>query len=227
MNKSFNPVNYSIPENQFLLAHIGLPPSVAFQDPVPQGVSVKAINDALSEVYDLCELEKHRGNKWCGLPAVKSAIEVYLREAEKWATQKRNHRGAVRFPSMHTFDSRGRAHRGGPGSDSGIVKTYFDAQGNRHNFEVEYQGETPEWVPEWLANGQAPPQEGSIIDTPAKSRLECPVCGHTESYNTDSNSSRNAAKARMSKHFKKATKDVDAHREASVQEFGGTAAVIE
>jgi hypothetical protein len=202
---------------------------VAFKDPIPVGCSPKALQDSLSEIYDLVEMEKHRGAQWCGVEAIKSSIRTYVTEATKWEANKRQ-RGAVRFPSMHTFDGRGRAFRGGVGSDSGEVKTYFDAQGARHNFAVDYHDGSPEWVPEWIATpkdgvatGKPTDQQiGGIIDNPEKARVECPVCGHTESYNLDSATSRSAARGRMSKHFKTAKKDVDAHREASVKEFGGT-----
>ena len=242
VSKEFDPVSYSIDENKFILAHAGEPPQVALSEPIPgvgtytygdgpskgrtvqTGPSRKAIADALTRIYEFVEMEKHRGQPWCGVAAIKAAITTYLEQTAKWEKDART-KGAPRHPSMFVFTDKGLPISQGVGADAGRVRTYFDANGQRHPFAVSYQGENvAQWTAPWVAAGKpANEPTGSVIEEPGKSRLECPVCGHTESYNTDSSSSKNAAKARMSRHLKsdKRPELVDAHREALIKEFGG------
>lgn len=226
VSKEFDPVSYSVDENKFLLAHIGEPPQVALSSDLPKGASPLAITAVLERVYALSEMEKHRGQKWCGVEAIKASIQTYLTQLEKW---ERDHRtkGAPRFPSMYVFTDRGLPIFQGVGADSGRVKTYFDENGKRHPFAVSYQGEAQgQWTAPWVGAGKpANEPTGAVIEEPRKSRLECPVCGHTESYREDSSSSKNAAKARMARHLKTDARPefVDSHREALIKEFGGKA----
>jgi len=93
---TFNPVNYSNQECEFLLAHLGESPTIALRstksvpgpratatgkpdkDPrtYPDGVVPAAVQPILQAVYDRIELEKHDGTKWAGVEKVKSAIKV-------------------------------------------------------------------------------------------------------------------------------------------------------
>jgi hypothetical protein len=125
---------------------------------------------------------------------------------------------------MHSFDSKGRPHRYGPGSDAGRVKTYFTAKGERLPFALELiPTGVADWTPLWAAGADDPGQDAGIFNNAEKNRIECMIagCGHTESYKTDSRSSYNAARARISKHLRTATNSVDAHREVHTNEFGG------
>jgi len=233
----FDPVKLSIEENKFLLRHLGEPWSVASRDihPVPlvsphrkdrnpvhypDGVTPAAVRPMIDRVYELLDLEKNHGEAWCGIEAVKVAINTYIEQAEKWARDKR--RGAPRFPSMHSFDSKGRPFKAGPGSDSGQVQTYLTASGKREPLAIELVPTNKDkWVAEWAENAG---KEGHDVDSgltvdDAASRIEC-FCGHTESFKKDVRSSYNAARSRMSKHLRNAKEEVHRHREVHTTNFG-------
>lgn len=241
----FNPVNYSIQENKFLLAHIGEPSIIALQairgerlpnphpkdkNPIhyPDGVIPASVKPVLDEVYERTELEKHKGLAWVGIEAVKDAIRNYLVQAEKWEAGK-GRRGAPRFPTMASYDGKNRPHWSGPGADSGKVSTYFDAAGNRHPLTLQLQVDADlAWQPEWAlpTDGVVPANPAARVDPKAAiitnneaNRVECLVCGHTESFKPESRSSQNAARARMSKHLRNTTNEVSLHREAHTNEF--------
>lgn len=227
-DNTFDPVLFSLEENAFLLEHIGEPPVVAMRS-AGKGVNPNAVMPALTRVYELTELERHRGEVWCGVGAIKASIATYLEQAAKWAEDKR--RGAPRFPSMHTFDGRGKPHWAGVGSDSGQIRTYFTPEGRRVPFAVDLiPSDAPTWKPEWLPTPAAPnaspdeqPINGLAVNTELH-RIEClvPACGHTESFNPDSRASFSAARGRMSKHLRTATQRPDDHREIHTNEFGGS-----
>jgi len=212
--EKIDPVLYSIEENQFLIEHLGEPPLVALRS-LPPTVNPRAVTPVLEEIYSLEQLREHRGEEWAGVDAVKASLKRYVEEALKWQNDKR--RGRVRFPSMHIFDTKGRPHRGGPGSDSGRVKSYFDAQGERKEFALELSGEVEDV---WKAPTQADAPKSGIKLNDELNRWEC-FCGWTSSFNPDSRSSQNAARARMSKHLRTATDQVEVHREIHTNEFGG------
>lgn len=213
----FDPVTYSLDENKFLLSHVGEPPMLALET-VPQGVNPRAIRPVLERIYELVEIERHSGRQWCGLAPIKESIEIYLMNQMKWSEDRR--RGAPRFPSMHSFDSKGRPHRSGVGSDAGTVTTYFLPTGERAKFAVELiPSGIDAWKPEW-AKGTDKPEKGLKVETENR-RITCELCGHTESFKPESRSSFNAARARMSKHLRTTTIDVDDHRELHTNEFGG------
>jgi hypothetical protein len=220
----FSPVDYSIQENIFLLENLGKPTIVALQS-VPKGVNPRAVRPVFDRVNELDQLEAHQGTKWAGVDAVKEKISAYLRENAKWKADATRFRGARseqikrRFPSLYAWDSRGRGHRGGIGSDQGRVRTYFDAAGKRVPFDLPLTGEVEDnWVPPGAE--VAPTTErgvGLTVDS-EKNRIEC-FCGHTEGFKADSRASYNAARARMSKHLRKATDRVDDHKEVHLAEF--------
>jgi hypothetical protein len=210
----FDPVKYSNEENKFLLDNLGKPPVVALRS-LPTNVNRAAVKPVIDRIYELVELEKHAGLAWCGADAIKESINVWLTESEKWANDRRRNR--PRFPSLYSFDQKGRAHRYGPGSDSGHVRTYFGKDGQRHVFAVQFVPDgVTEYIPEWQADI---PKDGLVVSTEFN-RIEC-FCGHTERYNPDSRGSFNSARARMSKHLRSATEEVDRHREIHTNEFGG------
>lgn len=222
--QAFDPVLFSHAENQFLLDHLGEPSVVALRKITEKGVNPAAIKPILERVNELAQLESVDGDKWVGIEAIKQAIRVYQRESAKWAYDKKRFRGAPRFPSLYSYDGKGRPHRGGPGSDSGRVRTYFGPAGERLPFEVQLTGD---YQAEWAAPGMT---EGTVsaglrVDADVN-RIEClvpvgdSVCGHTESYKPDSRSSYNAARARMSKHLRKAVQEKEAHMELHTNEFG-------
>lgn len=227
--ETFDPVRLSIEENQFLLAHLGKPTVVALRD-VPANVNPKAVRPILERVNELEELRAHAGEHWAGVSALQQAIKIYLEQAAKWERDHQRYKGAPRFPSMYSFDHRGRPHRGGPGSDGDTVSTYLDdATGERHLLSVPlHPNGLADWKPAWLRGGPdaqvALPEAvkaGTFVkDDGEKRRIECLVCGHTESYNPDSASSRRVALARIGKHMVKTKTEELRHKEAHSIEFG-------
>ena len=235
----FDPVKLSIPECNFLLRHLGEPSIVALRDthPVrnpdappkdknpivyPDGVIPAAVKPVLDGVTELMDLEAADKLKWVGVEKVKEAIQVYIRENERWSRDAL--RGAPRQPSLHSFDAKGRPHLGGPGSDSGIVKTYFGPAGERLPFALPLiEAQEDAWVAP--AFTEQTPSSGLYIDKDSH-RLECRVkfpdgtfCGHTETYKLDSRQSYNTARSRMGKHMLRATQQTEAHRELHTNEF--------
>lgn len=234
----FDPVDYTVESNKWLLIHLGEPWVIAGRDIHPQrldnpargdknpihypdGVVPAEVKPIIDRVYELEELRNLKGEGWIGLDELKGSIVTYIEQAEKWAADKR--RGAPRFPSLHTYDAKGRPHRGGPGADSGKVKTYFNRLGERLEFAVELvpsgQGA---WVADWADKvaDMDQPTEGLKVNHEL-ARWEC-FCGHTEKFKEDSRSSFNAARARMSKHLRTATDETSKHREIHTVEFGTT-----
>lgn len=219
----FDPVKLSYEENEFLLENLGKPTVVAMKAVKP-GVNPAAVRPILARVTELEELSKHEGAPWVGIEAMKEAIATYLREDSKWAAEHDRNKKAPRFPSLFSFDSKGRAHRGGPGSDAGQVRTYFDARGKRLPFALPLIESEGEWIAP--AYTEQPEEKGMHVNADAN-RIECSVkmpdgqiCGHTEAFKADSRASFNAARARFSKHLRKATENVEDHRELHTLEFG-------
>ena len=212
----FDPVLLSHEECHWLLANLGTPPVVAIKT-LPPIVNIKAVKPILDRVADLEQLQQHDGQAWIGIPALKEAILVYLREDAKWAADAKRSKHAPRFPSMYSFDSKGRAHIGGPGSDSGYVHTYFLPDGSRKPFAVPFVADE---AFTWSPPGHTELPEKGLTVRADLNRWEC-FCGHTESFKPDSRASYNAARARMSKHLRKTTEEVEKHRELHTNEFGG------
>lgn len=243
MMTTFNPVKLSLEENAWLLRHLGEPPQVALRDihpaldpkaspkdknPViyPDGVNPASVKPVVEGIFELVQLEKHDGLQWVGIEKVKTAIQTWLTQNAKWEADSKRYRGAPRWPSLYTYDSKGRAHWGGPGSDSGEVRTYFGPAGERIPFEIELLNEFIR--PEWSAPTMETEDNAPLLKVDSETnRIECMIplaeggrCGHTESYKAGSRASYNAARARMSKHLRKATVEVEAHRELHTNEFG-------
>jgi hypothetical protein len=206
----FDPVKYSLEENQFFLGHLGESPVVALKDALPQGVAPAAVREVLGAIYDLEELQKHRGSAWVGTASVGAAIETYLREMAKWDQLSKE--GAPRFPTMHAWDGKGRPHRGGVGSDSGQVVTYLDENGKRQPLAIELKGSpTKTFHPDWV-KPEAPLPDDCTIDSD-EGIITCPVDGWSTNFKPDSRSSFNMARARVARHCKSSTND-------RVREFG-------
>lgn len=243
MLTSFNPVQFSNAENQFLLDNLGKVPSAALKtirgvlnphahpkdkNPIiyPDGVVPASVKPVLEGIYELTQLEQAEGLRWVGIEKVKDAIRTWLRENAKWSSDHDKTRGrAPRYPSLLSFDAKGKGHMGGPGSDSGQVKTYFGPAGERIPFEIELLSEyVPEWVAPTVVDDQADPR--LFVDAES-CLIQCRVplaaggvCGHAEKYKAASRASYNAARARMSKHLRRSTEEVEAHRELHTLEFG-------
>lgn len=211
----FNPVLLALEENKFIVDHAGEPPVVASRSlSAYPGANPAAVMPHIQRIFELMQLTEHESITWVGVDQIKQAAKVYLEQAKQWEVANKL-RKSPRFPSMYSYDSKGRARLGGVGSDSGIVKTYFDKDGKRHEFAVRYiSDEIPAWVPDWIRQGGSDkPTIGITVDV-EKGRVECKICNHTEKFDPESGNSLNLAKARMSRHMRSATVEVDAHREA-------------
>jgi hypothetical protein len=244
MMKTFNPVRLSNAENQFLLKWLGQPSVVALKDikgqlnpkahprdknPIiyPDGVIPASVKPILDGVYELQELATHEGLQWVGVDAMKQAIEVWLAQNQKWSSDHQKRRNAPRWPSLYSYDAKGVGHLSGTGSDSGEVKTYFGPAGERIPFEIELMSDVQApWIAPTVGSEDLSASGGVLFVDPVAHRIECRVpqsdgtiCGHTESYKDSSRASYNAARARMSKHLRKATNEPEAHRELHTLEF--------
>lgn len=217
MLTEFDPVTLSLEENEFVIANVGKAPVVGLRDR-PNHVTLASVKPILEGVYELIEAQKDDPTfKWVGVEAVKTACRTYLEQAAKWAKNK-GRPGAVRFPSMYAWDSRGKPHWRGVGSDSGQVRTYFDSEGNRIPFKISLIPASEEaWTPDWIAQAKAIPAWKLVVNDTLH-RIECP-CGATETFKPESRASYNAARARMSKHLRRVTEQVEEHRELHTNEF--------
>ncbi len=243
----FDPVSFSLQECQWLIDHLGEPSYQALQsikpvqqfdssgkdkNPIgyPDGVIPGRVKPIIDRVYELNDLESKGLIKWVGIGALKTALKIYIREQNKWMSDKKRFPSAPRFPSMHSYDGKNRPHRGGPGSDSGRVQTYFDREGNRLPFAIDMLDDkhAGQWTPEWAevpGEVKAAPvipliATKKLFVDPEHNRIECQICHHTESFKGESRASYNAARGRMSKHLRTDTKEVDLHRELYTNEFG-------
>jgi len=213
--ESFHPVRYSLEENQFFLKHLGESPVVALQENTPKGVNPVAVREVLGEVYELDELEKHRGVTWVGKQAVSQIITRYLSEHERWGEMAK--RGAPRFPTMYAWDGKGRPHRGGVTSDSGEVTTYFDDNGDRQPLSVPLrEAAMPAFKAPWIKKDDPIPE--SLVEDSEKGVLQCPIDGWTSNFKPESRQSYNMARGRMAKHCR-SSKD-ERVQEFAVKVFG-------
>jgi hypothetical protein len=230
----FDPTLFSKEECNWLLENIDKPVSVAMSSiravrlpavginknnvVYPDGVNPNAVKPLLDKLQELEDLKVHQGQEWVGKEAIKSAIQTWLAVDAKWEHDWRRTRGrAPRFPGLYSFDARGKGHFGGPGSDNGRVKTYFNEKGERLPLSISL---IPEETIEWSPGFTEKPVSVELTVNADLHRLEC-FCGHTESFKEGSRASFNASRARMSKHLRAAKDEVDRHRELYTLEFKG------
>jgi hypothetical protein len=227
----FDPALLSFPDCDYLLAYAGQPPVVVLGQ-IPSVANRGILTQWIERFYELEELKKARGYEWVGVDAIKAAINKYLEVRAQWKRDEAH--GAPKNPSLYAFDTRGNAHEGAPGSDSGRVRTYFDDNGNRIPFAIHIveAGVTGAWKPSWIAKksaeqvkaevGTAPQAKFEILEPEGKNCIECgvPGCGHTETFKPESRSSRNSARARMSRHLRNSKIESQAHLELHTLEFG-------
>jgi hypothetical protein len=230
----FDPTVFSREECSWLLENIDKPTYIALQSiravrlPAdaknrnsviyPDGVNPNQVKPIL-EKFDQLDLdEKHQGIKWAGRDAIKRAISTWIAVDAKWEKDHRRTRGrAPRFPSFFSFDARGKAFPGGPGSDNAKIKTYFNDKGERVMLSIPL---IPEEEVVWNPGFTEAPATSDLTVNDALSRIEC-FCGHTEQFKPGARSSYNAARARISKHLRLAKEEVDRHRELYTVEFKG------
>jgi hypothetical protein len=219
-NDIFDPVLLSVEENQFLLEHVGKPPAVVSRLVMPTGVNAKAVMPVVEQVYALEEIAKHDKEPWVGVEAVKARCRTYLEQHQLWAqlqAQHGNNKDWPAFPTMAGWSQSGKPSIGATGSDSGRVRTYFDGP-DRKPFALNLHGEDgPTFQVPWL---KTTPAFDKLITDDAKGYIRCPICEHTDKYNVDAPSDRNAAFARMARHLTSAKEQIDAHRELHTKVYG-------
>lgn len=220
----FDPVLYSMEGNGFLIDHLGETRQMATLRGVPPGVG-RDVLDILDEVYRYDQQMQATGQTWVGFEAVKNRCRTYLEQLQKWeAAYQQNIRrdpGYPRYPSMCTWDSFGRYHKGAVGSDSGRVRSYFDETGARQPFAIELQAPAADgYVPEWQRGIPKAIIYRQLIEDEDKGFIECPICSTRESYEVQSRTSRNQARMRMAKHLTKAKVEKDAHKQLHSYEYG-------
>ena len=230
----FDPTVFSPEELNWLLENIDKPTYIALQGIrgvrlppdgknknsviYPDGVNPNQVKPIL-EKFDQLDLDqKHSGIKWAGREAIKTAIRTWIAVDQKWEKDWRRTRGrAPRFPSFYSFDSRGKGHLGGPGSDNGRIKTYFNEKGERVMLSIPL---IPEEEISWNPGFTEAPVSTDLVVNAELNRIEC-FCGHTERFKEGSRPSYTAARARISKHLRNTTEDIERHRELYTLEFKG------
>jgi hypothetical protein len=221
----FEPALYSLAENAFLLEHAGESPAVALHSGLPEGCNIAAVKPALERFYELEELRKHNKQDWMGVEAVKESIRAYLQQHKQWTGMVRAGAPKNAFPSFYEFDSRGRAHRYGVGSDAGFVRSVFDQEtGERKTLGVDLIPTHAEFVLPQIAKRNALKGAAAfpeaLVEDDENGLIQCPVCKHTENYDAGVQTKRNLARTRMGKHLVGATKEPDAHRHLYAAVFG-------
>lgn len=220
----FDPVLYSIEANTWLIAHLGESPQQATMQGVPMGVDRNALT-ALDELYRLDQAAQATGQTWAGFEAVRQAAQTYLDQLQKWEAnyqqQVRRDPNYPRYPTMCTWDSFGRYHRGGVGSDAGRVSSYFDSNGDRQKLAIMLQPEsTTHDIPEWQRGLPKPKVYTDLIENDEKGFWECPICAFRESYEPMSSTSRNQSRSKMGKHLANAKSEKDLHKQLHTYAFG-------
>ena len=206
----FDPVKYSLQENKFFLKHLGESPVSILKENLPDAVNPTAVEEVLGAIYQLEEERVHRGWNWAGKEAVKQSIETYLTEWIRW--KEMSAKGAPRFPTMHSWDSRGRSHRGGIGSDSRKVSSYFDENGDRKAFALALRDTPVEgFVPSWI-KPEEPLPDDLKVDMDSHT-VACPLCGWSTNFKGESHSSLNLARSRVAKHLKASKEAPERHRD--------------
>src|SRR4029079_1677278 len=102
---------------------------------------------------------------------MKAAIRVWLEQNKKWKFDHETKRNAPRWPSMYSYDAKGKPHRGGPGSDNGRVRTYFGPAGERIPFAIDL---IPDYSAKWVSPGMTETPQDVLLKVDADAnRIEC------------------------------------------------------
>jgi hypothetical protein len=219
-NDTFDPAVLSLEDNAFLIDHLGEPVEQATAKGVPAGVTPASGLRALDELYRYGKRCEANGDPFVGFEALKEACRVFLREH---ASMMQNARRGVapKFPSLSEWDAFGQPHRGGVGSDSERMRSYFDAEGNRHFFVVKLMV-LSDARPEWLLKKQAKTTREfkELIEDTENGVFTCPICKFSQNYEPGSRGRRSMARTRMGKHLKGAKREPDLHRQLYSYVFG-------
>ena len=217
----FEPAIFSTEELKFLLDHMEEPPVVALNGTLPAGVNRTMVQKWMEKLYALQQLADHKGQPWAGFEVVKDSILRYLQWQER--CQEIRRRGGPHIASFYAWDSSGGAAKFGIDSDSGFVRTEILQDGSRRPFTVkllEKEGvfrdllsEVAPWIRRTAAVGPAAFTDDLIIAKNGKfGKIECPICGKSEEFQTASKQAESMARARMGRHLKSSRVESARHR---------------
>lgn len=227
---TFEPAVFSIPELKFLLDHVEEPPSAALYGTMPPGVNPVAIEQVLTQLHDLQQLQLHRNVPWAGFDVVKDSILRYLSWDEKRLeifrmTGGANGQNAVPNASQYEWGEDGSAYKFAIGADSAeMPRTEILDDGTRQPFAVKLLQPDGEamvnalgTVAPWIKRGRqsAIAKSKDTVDVVKKGKhghITCSVCGKAEEFQTAMRSSFTAARGRMAKHLKQAKTETSRHR---------------
>lgn len=229
---TFEPAMFSLPELRFLSENMKLPPSAAFHNFDPEGkhrgvIRVRA-EAALVKFSQLAELEQYRQVPWAGYAAIQESIERYLLWFDRTAEIER--RGGPPNASQFMWDDTGTPHRYAIGSDAGeLVRTEILDNGDRRAFGVKLtlapgdalKADLKDIAP-WIKSPVNELTKADKIEFTTIKRqgiCRCPICGKTEEFDAADRTKRTAARARMARHLKTATVEVNRHRMLYTREF--------
>lgn len=259
LNTVIDPMRLSTGELEFLIDGDTLDqsPTVAFAEPIPDKYYVQqetvttgglirrnvvctvnpaAVEPVLETIQKVKQLEAagRLPGMFVGADVIRAKLQVALDYHRRREAMKR-HDQSIGHPSMSAYDSTGRAHPSGVGSDSDRVVTYFDPQGRRHRYDfnlVKAAGGRAGGS-SWAVMTAPEPAAEPVVDLPAdhaspfdpdqpevmawivsdeENYVQCPVCKHVESWKPGSNISRGHARHRMLRHCASAKDEVGAHR---------------
>jgi len=219
----FYPATLSNAELEFLLDHLEEPPVAALQGRMPDGVNPRAIERALTPMYELEQMRLHRNIPWAGFDLVRDVIVRY----QEW--QRRSvdiaSQGGPRHPSMHSWDSQGVMTRSTPGTDnSEMVRHEILDSGERRalflpDLRRQVQVAKGPHLP-WVTRETTADAADQIEHDDTKGLLTCTVCGHVITYATGKGRTAiNMARGQMARHLKSTRKEPGRHRALYRKEF--------
>jgi hypothetical protein len=213
----FEPAMYTEEELLFFLAHLGESPVVACHMGLPTHVNRSAVEDVLGRVHTFEQLRQtYEGESgyvpWAGMEAVRESITRYLDWMGRCSAM--HARGGPRHASLLAWDPDGRGIKGAEGSDASIVRTAIMAGNERVRLGIRI-GDADSaiapatFVPDFAVVTQMPTE--LEIDR-AKGTMACPLCHWTANFKPKNMSAYNAARARMARHLKKPSDQLNRHR---------------
>lgn len=220
----FYPAKLSDEELSYLLDHLELPPTVALQGEMPEGVNPRAIEAVLQPIYDLEQLRLHRGVAWAGFDKIRDVIVRY----QTWSQLSRDSKamGGPRHPSQYSWDSSGHMTKGTPGTDSyEMVRTEILDDGTRRPLYLDdirrpvqtKQGPNLPWL---RKQADADVASDALEHDDSKGLLTCTICSHVVTYKIGTGrAALNMARGQMARHLKSTRKEPIRHRALYRKEF--------
>jgi hypothetical protein len=220
----FDPVIFSDEENLFIQKHVGKSPAAAFTGAkYGPGFSRIGVEAFLSRIRDLKDVQELHKLPWVGEEPIVERSNMWMEYRERYKAAKALNPSSA-HPSMFHFTADGSEYYQGVGSDSGLVRTYFDEDGTRRPWALPLTKAHD-------AQSQAAWGSQEIVESMQDDRLavnedltlgkvECSICGHTETWDPDKPTGRGPARRKMKKHCMSARKDVAMHRKLGVEVFG-------